>query len=70
MTPSKSKLACAPRNGGATTNMNTSTSTPLDSGMLLRFRDPVMLARHGLTSLAQTCWQWKTYMRRANIDFI
>jgi hypothetical protein len=26
--------------------MNTSTSTPLDSGMLLPFQDPVMLARH------------------------
>ena len=26
--------------------MNTSTSTPLDSGMLLRLQDPVMLARH------------------------
>ena len=33
--------------------MITSTSTPLDSGMLLRVQDPVMLARHGLTSLAQ-----------------
>jgi hypothetical protein len=60
LTSLKSKSACAPRNGGATTNMNTSTSTPLDSGMLLRFQDPVMLALHGITSLAQTCWQWRT----------
>jgi hypothetical protein len=26
--------------------------------------------RRGISSFGQTCWQWKTYMRRANIDFI
>jgi hypothetical protein len=42
-----------------------------DSGMLLRFQDLGEVGiKRGISSFGQTCWQWKTYMRRANIDFI
>ena len=42
-----------------------------DSGMLLRFRDLGEVGiKRGISSFGQTCWQRKTYMRRANIDFI
>ena len=42
-----------------------------DSGMLLRFRDLGEVGiKRGISSFGQTCLQRKTYIRRANIDFI
>ena len=51
---------------------NTSTfSASTTAGMLLRFRDLGEVGiKRGISSFGQTCWQRKTYMRRANIDFI